>query len=68
MDVKMSVYDVATGGVATKSTKESVNSQMPGRENGPADAYRRILLSAELTRRYGNGNDRLFGQKKKCTN
>jgi len=32
---------------------ESVESQLPGRNNGPADAYRHILLAAELTRRFG---------------
>jgi uncharacterized protein DUF6973 len=30
-----------------------VGSQMPGRERGPADAYRHILWAAELTRRFG---------------
>jgi hypothetical protein len=28
-------------------------SQLPGRTDGPADAYRHLLLSAELTRRFG---------------
>ena len=32
---------------------ESVSSQLPGRENGPADAYRHILWVAEMTRRFG---------------
>jgi Domain of unknown function (DUF6973) len=32
---------------------ESSNSNLPGRENGPADAYRHLLWSAELTRRFG---------------
>ena len=32
---------------------EAAQSDLPGRENGPADAYRHILLSAELTRQYG---------------
>ena len=32
---------------------ESVGSQLPGRENDPADAYRHILWAAELTRRFG---------------
>jgi Ca2+-binding RTX toxin-like protein len=32
---------------------ESAQSGLPGRENGPADAYRHILISAELTRRFG---------------
>jgi hypothetical protein len=27
--------------------------QLPGRENGPADAYRHLLWGAELTRRFG---------------
>jgi hypothetical protein len=32
---------------------EAVESQLPGRENGPADAYRHLLWGAELTRRFG---------------
>jgi hypothetical protein len=31
----------------------AVESQLPGRENGPADAYRHLLWGAELTRRFG---------------
>ncbi|AIF80958.1 hypothetical protein I862_01975 [endosymbiont of Acanthamoeba sp. UWC8] len=34
------------------SISEAVASQLPGRENGPADAYRHLLWSGELTRRY----------------
>jgi hypothetical protein len=30
---------------------EAVESQLPGRENGPADAYRHLLWGAELTAR-----------------
>ncbi|MFQ6311574.1 XVIPCD domain-containing protein [Lysobacter capsici] len=48
-----SVSDLATSGIATDAIKESVNSGLPGRENGPADAYRHLLLSAELTRQFG---------------
>src|SRR5919106_842999 len=32
---------------------EAVESQLPGRENGPADAYRHLLWGAELTRKFG---------------
>ncbi len=32
---------------------EAKNSKMPGLWNGPADAYRHILVSAEMTRRTG---------------
>ncbi len=42
-------FDIA----ATAATSESVSSQLPGRVNGPADAYRHILWAAELTRRFG---------------
>lgn len=48
-----SMSDLATSGVATQAIKESVHSQLPGRNNGPADAYRHLLLSAELTRQFG---------------
>jgi hypothetical protein len=35
------------------AANEAVESQLPGRENGPADAYRHLLWGAELTRRFG---------------
>jgi hypothetical protein len=35
------------------AASEAVDSQLPGRENGPADAYRHLLWGAELTRRFG---------------
>lgn len=38
---------------ANTAVSEMVGSQMPGRERGPADAYRHILWAAELTRRFG---------------
>jgi len=31
----------------------AVESQLPGRRNGPADAYRHLIWSAELTRKFG---------------
>jgi hypothetical protein len=37
---------------------ESVESQLPGRENGPADAYRHLLWGAELTGRFGEDTAR----------
>lgn len=33
--------------------KESADSQLPGRENGPADAYRHLLWGGELARKFG---------------
>lgn len=44
-------YESYVGAKAAQS--EMVGSQMPGRERGPADAYRHILWAAELTRRFG---------------
>ncbi len=35
------------------ATQEAVRSNLPGRENGPADAYRHLLWTGELTRRFG---------------
>ncbi len=41
---------------------EAVNSQLPGREEGPADAYRHILGAAEAIRQgYPEGFVRLWG-------
>ncbi|MEW6351490.1 MAG: hypothetical protein AB1646_20755 [Thermodesulfobacteriota bacterium] len=36
-----------------RAFNESNQVNLPGRRNGPADAYRHILVSAELTRRLG---------------
>ncbi len=47
--------DFLTGGAAVAATAESVSSQLAGRENGPADALRHILIAAELTRKYPDG-------------
>ncbi|WP_373740021.1 hypothetical protein [Neisseria sp.] len=47
------VEETATRGVRSASMNESIGSNLPGRVNGPADAYRHVLLSAELTRRFG---------------
>lgn len=44
------INDIATNGVASQAVNESIYSYLPGRENGPADAYRHLLLSAELAR------------------
>lgn len=49
----MSSVSTFTNGASDLAIRESVNSQLPGRTNGPADAYRHVLLSAELTRIYG---------------
>lgn len=38
---------------ARRATNEAAESYLPGRTNGPADAYRHILISAELTRLFG---------------
>ncbi len=43
------MFDIAR----TAANAESVSSQLPGRGNGPADAYRHILWVAEMTRRFG---------------
>ena len=49
-------YEDYVGANAAQS--EMVGSQMPGRERGPADAYRHILWAAELTRRFGEPRTR----------
>lgn len=54
------VNDFFTGHVASAAINESVYSNLPGRSDGPADAYRHVLLSAELTRRYGETYARLI--------
>jgi hypothetical protein len=53
-------YNLVSQGATGKAINEMIGSQMPGRENGPADAYRHILLAAELTRRYGEVQARIL--------
>ena len=36
------------------ATREAIASLLPGRVNGPADAYRHIVWVAEMTRRLGS--------------
>ncbi len=52
-DLNGYTYAIATQGVSVLAISEAVYSNLPGRDLGPADAYRHILLAAELTRRYG---------------
>ncbi len=51
--IKEYVYDKTTGSASKAVVSESISSQLPGRTDGPADVYRHLLLSAELTRKYG---------------
>jgi hypothetical protein len=48
---------------------EAVASQLPGRDVGPADAYRHILLAAEATRQFGErvAMSRLVGHEREDT-
>ncbi|MBN2722260.1 MAG: hypothetical protein JXQ77_05525 [Campylobacterales bacterium] len=55
-----SLTNFLTNGIAQNAIDESVASQLPGRSDGPADAYRHILLSAELARQYGETVARVF--------
>ena len=48
-------WDYLFNNPQSKVISEMTASQLPGRQNGgAADAYRHILLSAELTRDYGS--------------
>ncbi len=49
---------------SSAASSEAVSSQLPGRENGPADAYRHILWVAEMTRRFGPGTAKFFAERK----
>lgn len=46
-------YAALTFGTAEAAIRESLSSNLPGRTDGPADAYRHILLAGELSRRFG---------------
>ena len=53
MNIKLEIYSAMTLGVVMQVHLEHRDSMLPGRWNGPADAYRHILLAAELTRVFG---------------
>ena len=50
----------ATSSAWQAAESESTASQLPGRGDGPADAYRHLLISAELTRLFGEEKARLL--------
>lgn len=47
------IYEIWIPDLLDAARGEGVASQLPGRWGGPADAYRHLVLSAELTRKYG---------------
>jgi hypothetical protein len=47
VDIKNQINDVQR-----YVTNEAGSANLPGKENGPQDAYRHLLISAELTRRF----------------
>ncbi len=58
IDSKFSAYKkgeewIGARAAGSAASAESNASRLPGREDGPADAYRHILFAAELTRLYG---------------
>lgn len=61
-DIPAKEFNAFIGSSAASS--EAVSSQLPGRENGPADAYRHILWVAEMTRRFGPSKAKLFAEGK----
>jgi hypothetical protein len=54
MGLKEKFYSWGTDGASDWAIGMSVASQLPGRTNGPADAFRHLLISAELNRVYPN--------------
>lgn len=60
MDINRAIYALGTLGGSEGAIRESLASQLPGRVDGPADAYRHILLAAELTRRFGEDFARML--------
>lgn len=44
------------------ATREAIASRLPGRVNGPADAYRHIVWVGEMARRYGPNNAGRFAE------
>jgi hypothetical protein len=55
--IEQTFYSFVTGGVSDAAIGISIASQLPGRGlGGPADALRHLVLSAELTRRFGDAD------------
>ncbi len=48
--IQRAVEDFVTNGAASWASQLAVASQLPGRIDGPADAYRHLLISSELHR------------------
>lgn len=52
----MSITSLATGQISDFAIGVGIGSQLPGRfEGGPANVMRHLVLSAELTRNFGQG-------------
>jgi hypothetical protein len=58
--IEEAFYNLVSQGATGRAINEMIESQLPGRTDGPADAYRHILLAAELTRRYGETQAKLL--------
>jgi hypothetical protein len=50
---KTATWAAASIGVSTGVVAEVANSGLPGSGDGPADAYRHLILSAEMSRKFG---------------
>jgi hypothetical protein len=61
------LYKYLTYGLTERVLHEVFNSYLPGRDDGPADAYRHVLLAAELTRIYGEYDARTLLQLHEVT-
>ncbi|HSX94177.1 MAG TPA: hypothetical protein VLG41_14715, partial [Hydrogenophaga sp.] len=57
MNSKDIVTDLNTN-LPLQATNEGGHSNLPGKDGGPYDAYRHILWTAEMTRRYGENTAR----------
>src|SRR6478672_8537241 len=49
------------GNITRQAINEAAQSNLPGKEGGPTDAYRHLLWTGEMTRRYGEDTARAFG-------
>lgn len=43
--IEEAFYNLVSQGATGRAINEMIESQIPGRTNGPADAYRHILLA-----------------------
>jgi hypothetical protein len=53
---------IGNGNIPRMAISEAGSANLPGKDGGPYDAYRHILWTAEMTRRYGETTARALAR------